>query len=94
VVPPTERTMSSVPGQVQLAAIGNGSNIIARTDSDSWMQRFESDPINESQKLIQLEIDASTREKRYTVGPPISILWISRDYSGMVHGHAGECPWP
>lgn len=91
VTPPTERTMSSVPGQLQLAAIGNGSAIVARTDSDSWMQRFDSDPINESQELIQLEIDASTRGKRCDVGPPISILMISRNSSGMVRGHEGKC---
>jgi hypothetical protein len=52
---------------------------------------FFSDPVNASQELIQLEINASNREKRYDVGPPISILLISKDSSGLVPGHEGKC---
>jgi hypothetical protein len=90
VAPPSERTMISVPGQLQMVLIVS-DEVNAATSSDSWNRRFLSDPVNSSQEVIQLEIDASIREKRFDVGPPISILLISRDSSGMVPGHEGKC---
>jgi hypothetical protein len=91
IVQPGEYTLISSPGQIQIAGLGWNYEIAATTEPSSWRRYFVSNPIKASQELIQLEIDASIREKRYDVSRPISILRISKDSSEFVRGHAGEC---
>jgi hypothetical protein len=87
---PTEKTIISVPGQVQWF-LSVSSEVAAATDSAAWDRRALSDPVDTSQAVVQLQIDASKKENSYEVGPPVSVLRISRDSSGMVPGHEGEC---
>jgi hypothetical protein len=91
IVQPREYTLISSPGQIQIAGLGWNYEIAATTEPSSWRRYFASNPIKASQELIQLEIDASIREKRYDVGPPICILRISKDSSEFVRGHEGKC---
>jgi hypothetical protein len=91
IVQPGEYTLTSSPGQIQIAGLGWNYKITATTEPSSWKRYFASNPIKASQELIQLEIDASIREKRYDVGPPISILRISKDSSEFVRGREGKC---
>jgi hypothetical protein len=89
---PGEKIVAEVPpGGTSLAAMGSSAEINAATADHEWWGRFHSNPIGESEHLIQLEIDASTRKGNHDVGPPISILFISQDLTGTVPGHEGAC---
>jgi hypothetical protein len=87
IIPPNEKTF--VDGDMSL--LGISPEVAAATNTDTWNRRIISDPVNASAEIIQLEIDVSTRDKRYDVGPPISIVRISGDSSGMVPGYEGVC---
>jgi len=89
--PSRKNTFRGVPGRIQLAALGWNAEIMAASDPPAWDQRFLANPISTVQSLIQREIEASKREKRYDVGLPISIARISRNFSGWVPGYEGAC---
>lgn len=63
----------------------------ARTAAD-WQPKFKKHPIAFIQGLIQLEIDQARRDHRRDVGPPISILKITKRGGAFVPGHKGACP--
>jgi hypothetical protein len=91
-VRPTEHLMSSTGKQFQMSELGNHVEIDRFIDSNpGWVSEASTDPVQASKKLIQLEIDASTRGKEYSVGPPISILLVNKSSTGMAPGCEGEC---
>jgi hypothetical protein len=89
---PGEAVAARMPfGQIGVAAMGNNTEIIRETAPQTWDKKFWADPVGEAERLISLEIDASNRSGKQDVGPPVSVISISRDYSGTVADHAGEC---
>ncbi len=76
-----------------ILGLGNNDEMNTATNPGSpWYKHFAADPVSATKELIQLEINASSRKKSYDVGPPISILRISRYSSGMIPGYEGLCP--
>jgi len=60
--------------------------------TDSWRPTFKKHPVAFIQGLIQLEIDQARRDHRRDVGPPITILKITKTGGAFVAGHKGACP--
>jgi hypothetical protein len=88
---PAPRTLRGIGGKVDIGAFGYNDQIRAATSSPAWGAMFTSDPIGFSSGLIEREIEASTREKRYDVGRPISIVRITSNYRGWEPGYEGAC---
>jgi hypothetical protein len=91
-IPNERRIMRSAPGQIQVMEFASHLEMDRIIDNvPKWRRTWSLSPAGAVQSLIQAEIDASTREKRFDVGGPISILLISRDFSGMERGYEGKC---
>jgi hypothetical protein len=87
------RVSQTIPMQKLL--LGYNERMAAASDlhrSPSWGSKFRRDPINVIERLIQLEIDAAKQEGRKDVGPPISIVKITKAAGGWEKGHEGACP--
>lgn len=83
--------MRGTRGIINTGRFGHTGQMTAMINSPSWASSFRSDPIGASRELIQCEIDASNREKRYDVGPPILIVSISKQFAGWQPGYEGTC---
>lgn len=59
--------------------------------NQDWIPSFRADQIKAISDLIQVAIDAATKDKTYVVGPPITIVKISKDFSGYMSGYEGKC---
>lgn len=79
------------PKQMTIGGVGYSEESTRRSNEPSWLADYRADPIKASEELIQAEIDAAVRRKDFVVGPPISVLKISKDFAGMVPGHQGSC---
>ena len=91
---PERQTLGGTTAELEDAFLGSNKQIVVATSPRavfSWGPRFISDPISFIQGLIQLEIDAATREKRNDVGPPIIILSITNSGGHFVPEHKGAC---
>jgi hypothetical protein len=89
---PEATVLKSGFNQVQAAGLGSNFQMDHILDSyPAWDQVFLADPVGLVRRLVQAEIDESTRLKTYEVGPPISILWVGKDYIGFKQGYEGKC---
>jgi len=92
---PTEQKptiLGPIRGKLNTGRLGYHAQMDAAINSPGWSRRFSTDPIETSRDLIQREIDASTREKRYDVGLPISIASITINSAELLRGYEGVCP--
>jgi hypothetical protein len=81
-------------GQTKLL-LGNTSRMVPASDTHRlplWFAKFLKDPVDVIESLIQLEIDAAKQDGRKDVGPPISIVKITKSGGGWEPGHKGACP--
>jgi hypothetical protein len=92
IVKPTKRTLYGVPGQVQSALLGYNAEMKAAIALPIWGSIFTKNPVSFVEALIQSEIDASKRENRNDVGPPITILRITGIGGEFEPNHKGNCP--
>lgn len=94
--PPVRNIMESgsdsAPAIARLGLHDGIEVFLATPQSSQWPQRFRADVVDALRYLVQIEIDRATREKRFDVGPPISILRITKDGAGFAKGFAGNCP--
>lgn len=87
-------TILGPPSSGQLlntARLGYHAEIDTTINSAIWQHSFLANRIGASRDLIQREIDASEREKRYDVGLPISILTITANAAERAKGYEGAC---
>jgi hypothetical protein len=89
--PPSRNILHPTQGTIMAGRLGYHNEIEQVLPLKSWQQSFWSDPVGAAHQLIQIEIDAAIREKRYDVGLPISIIRISRSGGGFVKGYEGSC---
>jgi len=91
VKPAGRHTLYGETGRAQYASLGYNAEMNSVIASPTWGIAFNRNPIGFVTGLIQKEIDASTREKRYDVGLPISIFRISPPFTGWEPGYEGAC---
>jgi hypothetical protein len=95
ILKPVRNTLGGPGVVVDTGFFGYNERMKAAASSrslDSWRPRFEKHPVAFIQGLVQLEIDQARREHRRDVGPPITILKITRTGGAFVAGHQGACP--
>jgi hypothetical protein len=85
------RTLYAINGSLNTGRFGHSNEMTNAIASPSWIRGFIVDPIGAGRDLIQREIDASTRENRRDVGPPISIVTISREAGSWAKSYEGAC---
>ena len=88
---PSRNTLYATPGAVNTGRFGYTKEMATAIASPTWGKILIADPIRASEELIQREIAASSKAKRYDVGPPISIVRISKQSAGWEPGHEGAC---
>jgi hypothetical protein len=91
VKPAARKTLYGATGRVQYASLGYNNEMNAVIAPPTWGIEFNRNPIGFVSGLIQKEIDASTAERRYDVGLPISIFRISMEFTGWEPGYEGAC---
>jgi hypothetical protein len=94
IVKPERQDMGGSTAQLEDMFLGTNKQMVAATDKNnvaSWGPRFVNSPVNFTEGLIQLEIDAATRDHRGDVGPPITILGITKSGGAFMEGHKGAC---
>jgi hypothetical protein len=89
--PATRKTLYGEAGRVQYASLGYNNKMNAVIASPTWGIEYNRNPIGFVTGLIQKEIDTSTTDKRYDVGPPVSIFRISKLFTGWEPGYEGAC---
>jgi hypothetical protein len=73
---------------------GTNKQMIAATDPNAaltWGRKFLANPVDFIRGLIQLEIDVAARDHTGIVGPPITILSITRAGGHFEAGFTGAC---
>ena len=88
---PKRMALPEIPGSVYTSRYGNTTQMTKAIGSAFWRREFLTNHVEAARDLIQREIDAGRREKRYDVGPPISIVALTANGIDRPKGYEGVC---
>jgi hypothetical protein len=91
IVKPIKTTVRGIPGKTRPIFLGTHFRMDAATSAGAWGPEFSRDHISFVDGLIQLEIDAAKKEQKADVGPPISIVTITKTGGQWDVYHTGVC---
>lgn len=94
ILKPERHTMGGTAAELEYAFLGTNEQMVAATDPQSaafWRRLFISNPVGFTARLVQLEIDAATRNHTGTIGPPTAVLSVTSAGGRFEPGRNGAC---